>query len=75
MATHQHVHQCISKPINTMMKCVKMVTEAIEKEKHKRSKRAKNSYIGYNHVHINTDVFHIYTTKSVVPFKKDYKIL
>jgi len=32
MATHQHVHQCISMPIITMMQCVKIVTEAIEKE-------------------------------------------
>jgi len=32
MATHQDVHQCISMPIITMMQCVKIVTEAIEKE-------------------------------------------
>ena len=32
MAMHQCVHQLISMPINTMMQCVKLVTEAIEKE-------------------------------------------
>jgi len=35
----------------------------------------KTSYTGYFHLCINTDVFHIYTTKSVVSLKKDYKIL
>jgi len=43
-------------------------------EKHKRSKRAKNSYTGYYCIHINTDAFIQHTTKSVVFFKKDYKI-
>jgi len=43
-------------------------------EKHERSKRDKNSYTGYYHVRINTDVFIQHTTKSVVFFKKDYKI-
>jgi len=40
-----------------------------------RSKKAKNSYINYYHVHINTDAFEEYTTKSVVLLEKAYKIL
>jgi len=43
-------------------------------EKHKRSKKDKNSYAGYYHVCINTDVSLHHTTKSVVFFEKDYKI-
>ena len=43
-------------------------------EKHERSKRDKNSYTSYYRVHINTDAFIQHTTKSVVFFKKDYKI-
>jgi len=43
-------------------------------EKHKRSKKDKNSYTGYYCVHINTDAFIQQTTKSVVFFEKDYKI-
>ena len=64
----------ISMPINTMIQCVKIVTKAIEKErKHKRSKKTKNSYIGYFQVYINTDVIEIEsqnTTKSVVSCKE-----
>jgi len=44
------------------------------KEKHERSKKDKNSYIGYYHICINTDVSLQHTTKSVVFFEKDYKI-
>jgi len=40
-------------------------------EKHERSKRDENSYTGYYHVHMNTDVFIQHTTKSVVFFEKD----
>jgi len=43
-------------------------------EKHERSKKDKNSYTGYYHVCINTDVFIQHTTTSVVFFEKDYKI-
>jgi len=43
-------------------------------EKHEGSKRDKNSYTSYYHVHINTDVFVQHNTKSVVFFDKDYKI-
>jgi len=43
-------------------------------EKHKRSKKDKNSYTSYYHICINTDAFVQHTTKSVVFFKKDYKI-
>ena len=32
MAMHQRAHQRISIPISAMMQCVKLVTEAIEKE-------------------------------------------
>ena len=48
IATHQHVHHRISKSIKKM-------TEAIEKEKHAKSKRDINSCIGYYRVRINTD--------------------
>jgi len=63
----------INKPIITMMSCIKIVTEAIEK-KNKRSKRDKNSYPGHYHIHINTDAFVQHTTKFVVFFEEDYKI-
>jgi len=43
-------------------------------EKHKRSKKDKNSYAGYYCVRINTDVSLQHTAKSVVFFEKDYKI-
>jgi len=43
-------------------------------EKHQRSKKDKNSYTSYYHVHINTDVFIQHTTTSVVFFEKGYKI-
>jgi len=70
-----NMDHCISMPINTMMQCIRTVTKAIEKENTRDQREAKNSYVSYNRIHINTDVFCIYTTKSVVPFKKDYKIL
>ena len=44
------------------------------KRKHARSKKDKNSYAGYFHVHIKTDVFRVYTTKSLVSPEKDYEI-
>jgi len=47
-----------------------IVTKAIEK----KNMRDKNSYTSYYCVCINTDAFIQYTTKSVVFFKKDYKI-
>jgi len=56
------------------MQYIKIVTEYRE-DKHKRSKRDKNSYTGYYHMCINTDVFHEYTAKPVVSLKRDYKIL
>jgi len=40
-----------------------------------RSKKTKNRYIGYHHIHINTDAFKEQTTKSVVSLEKVYKIL
>jgi len=42
-----------SKPIITMMSCIKIVTKAIEK-KNTRSKKDKNSYASYYRIH-NTD--------------------
>jgi len=66
--------QCISIPIKTQMQYIKIVPNYRE-DKHERSKRDKNSYTSYYHVHINTDVFCEYTTKSVVSLKRDYKIL
>ena len=42
--------------------------------KHERSKKTKNNYTSYFHVHIKTDVFRVYTTKSLVSPEKDYEI-
>ena len=73
MAMHQHAHQRISIPITIMTQYVKIVTEAIEKEKHARSEKIKNSYIGYFRVRIKNDAFEEKTRrhyKSVVSRKE-----
>jgi hypothetical protein len=41
IATHQDAHQRISKAINRMTQCVKMVTEAIEKENTRDQRKIK----------------------------------
>jgi len=61
--------------IKIMMQCVKIVTEAIEKENTRDQRKIKIATLAYFHVCINTDTSCIYTTKSVVSLKKDYKIL
>ena len=67
--------QHISKPINTMVWCVKNSNQGYWERKHVRSKKDKNSYTSYYHIHTNTDMFIQYTTKSVVSLEKAYKIL
>ena len=62
MAMHQHAYQYSN--------------QGYRERKHKISKRTKNSYISYFHVHIKTDVFEDKswnTTKSVVSCKERLK--
>ena len=65
---HQHAYQNLDTICQSS-------NQSYREDKHERSKKAKNSYTSYFHVHINTDAFCAYTTKPVVPLKKDYKIL